>query len=192
MGMAAKAGDSGALLEGFRDYLALLARLQLAPSLRGKIDLSGVVQQALLEAHQASEPFRQMTAEQQAAWLRKALACNLADEVRKLTTARRDVNRERSLEQAVDESSGRLEAWLAADQTSPSEQATRNELLLRLAHALAQLPEEQRLAVEMHHLRGQPVAEVARELNRSEGAAGALLVRGLKKLRQLLKATDGG
>ena len=185
--MTAPAGDPGALLEGFRDYLALLARLQLAPHLRGKIDLSGVVQQTLLEAHGAIDQLRRMTAEQQAAWLRKALACNLADEVRKLTTARRDVTRERSLEQAVEESAGRLEAWLATDRSSPSEQAARNEQLLRLAHALARLPEDQRLAVELHHLHGRPVAEVARELNRSEGAAGALLARGLKKLRQLLK-----
>jgi RNA polymerase sigma-70 factor, ECF subfamily len=190
--MTAPAGDSDALLEGFHDYLALLARLQLAPQLRGKIDLSGGVQQTLLEAHRAMDLLRRMTAEQQAAWLRKALACNLADEVRKLGTARRDVGREVPLEQAVEESSARLEAWLAADHSSPTAQAVRNEELLRLAHALAQLPEDQRLAVELHHLRGRPVAEVARELGRSEGAAGALLARGLKKLRQLLKANEGG
>jgi RNA polymerase sigma-70 factor (ECF subfamily) len=108
--MSAPAGDPGVLLESFRDYLALLARLQLPPRLRGKIDLSGIVQQTLLEAHRALDQLRQMTAEQQAAWLRKALACNLADEVRKLGTAMRKVSRERSLEQAVEESSARLEA----------------------------------------------------------------------------------
>ena len=185
--MTAPVGDAGALLEGFREYLALLARLQLAPPLRGKIDLSGVVQQTLLEAHQALDQLGRMTPEEQAAWLRKALACNLADEVRKLGTAMRDVTRERSLERAVEESSARLEAWLATDRSSPSAHAVRNEQLLRLAHALARLPEDQQLAVELHHLRGRPVAEVARELGRSEGAAGALLARALKKLRQLLQ-----
>jgi RNA polymerase sigma-70 factor (ECF subfamily) len=190
--MTTPAGDPGALLEGFRDYLVLLARLQVAPQLRGKIDLSGVVQQTLLEAHQALDQLWPMAADEQAAWLRKALTCNMADEVRKLSTAMRDVTRERSLERAVEESSARLEAWLATDRSSPSEQAVRNEQLLRLAHALAQLPDDQRLAVELHHLRGRPVAEVARELGRSEGAAGALLVRGLKKLRELLKANVEG
>src|SRR5438477_11993259 len=188
--MTAPAENPDALLEGFRDYLALLARLQLAPQLRGKVDLSGVVQQTLLEAHQAMDQLRRMSAEQQAAWLRKALACNLADEVRKLGTAMRDVSRERSLEQAVEESSAQLEAWLATDQSSPSEQAVRNEQLLRLAQALAQLPEDQRLALELHHLQERPVAEVAQMLKRKEGAAGARVARALKKVRSIVRGEE--
>jgi RNA polymerase sigma-70 factor (ECF subfamily) len=123
----------------------------------------------LLEAHQAIDQLRGMTVDQQAAWLRKALACNLADEVRKLCTPRRDVSREQSLERAMTESSARLEAWLASEQSSPSEQAVRNEELLRLAHAVAQLPEDQRLAVELHHLRGRPVTLTTRPAATTSG-----------------------
>jgi RNA polymerase sigma-70 factor (ECF subfamily) len=184
--------DAGHELDRYREYLALLARLQLDPRLQGKVDLSGVVQQTLLEAHLAGDRFRQMTEEQQTAWLRRTLANNLTDEVRKLNTAMRDVGREVSLEAAVEQSSARLEAWLASDRSSPSEQAARNEQLLRLAAALARLPEDQRRAVEMHHLGGCPVAEVARVLDRSEGAVGALLVRGLKRLRELLRTEERG
>ena len=105
-------------------------------------------------------------------------------------TAGRDVAREQPLEAALERSSARLEAWLAADQSSPSQRAIRHEQLLRLAEALAQLPADQRTAVELHHLRGCPVAEVARQMGRSDGAVGALLVRGLKKLRELLRETE--
>jgi RNA polymerase sigma-70 factor (ECF subfamily) len=179
--------DHGPELERFREYLALLARLQLDPRLQGKVDLSGVVQQTLLEAHQAWGQLEKMDEGQRAAWLRRALANNLTDEVRKLGTAARDVSREQSLEAALGESSSRLEAWLASEQSSPGEQAIRNEQLLALAGALADLPEDQRKAVELHHLQGLPVAEVAGLMRRSPGAVGALLVRGLKKLREHLR-----
>src|SRR5262249_34900523 len=39
-------------LERFRAYLGVLARLEVSPAMRDKVDLSGVIQQTLLEAHQ--------------------------------------------------------------------------------------------------------------------------------------------
>jgi RNA polymerase sigma-70 factor (ECF subfamily) len=183
--MAPEPDVSGGDVERYREYLGLLARLQLGPRWQGKVDLSGVVQQTLLEAHQALA--RQPGAPLREAWLRQVLVNNLRDELRKVGTAARDAARERSLEAALDESSSRLEAWLAADQSSPSQRAAHNEQLLRLADALAQLPPDQRQAVELHHLQGQPLAEVAERTGRSKGAAAQLLFRGLKKLRVLLE-----
>jgi len=188
--MARPVEDPGALLERFRDYLALLARLQLDPRLQGKVDLSGVVQQTLLEAHQAMDRFRRMTEEQQVAWLRKALARNLTDEVRKLGTARRDVSREQSLETALEESSGRLEKWLESEASSPSQHVLRQEQLLRLAEALGKLPDDQRQAVERHHLRGFALAEVGEQMGRTREAVAGLLFRGIKNLRQRLNEDD--
>ena len=177
-------------LERFRDYLCLLARLQLDAKLQGKVDLSGVVQQTLLEAHQALVQFPDRNAALKAAWLRQILANNLRDEVRKFGAAARDVDRERSLDAALAESSARLGAWLAADQSSPSQQAVRQEELLQLAAALTRLPADQRQAVELHHLKGVPLADVAWQLGRSKGAVAQLLFRGLKKLRELLSECE--
>jgi RNA polymerase sigma-70 factor, ECF subfamily len=175
-------------LERFRAYLALLARMQLDPSLQGKVDLSGVVQQTLLEAHQAMDQLRQWDEPRQLAWLRRALCNNLTDEVRKLGAAARDVSREVSLEAGLEQSAVRLEAWLASEESSPPERAMRNEQLLRLAEALERLPEDQRAAVELHHLKGRPLVEVAEVLGRSKGAVATLLFRGMTRLRKDLGA----
>jgi RNA polymerase sigma-70 factor (ECF subfamily) len=180
--------DSGDLLERFRSYLSLLARMLLDPSLQGKVDLSGVVQQTLLEAHQALEQLRAWEQPRQLGWLRRALANNLTDEVRKLGTAARDIGRAQSLEAELEQSSVRLEAWLASEESTPPERAMRNEQLLRLAEALERLPENQRTAVEMHHLKGRPLAEVAEALGRSKGATATLLFRGMTRLRKDLGA----
>jgi RNA polymerase sigma-70 factor (ECF subfamily) len=177
---------AGQDLERFRPYLRLLARLQLDPRLRAKLDPSDVVQQTLLHAHQARDQLRGRSEAEQAAWLRKILANTLANAARDLRRDKRDVGRERSLEAAVEESSARLEAWLASAQAEPSRRAERNEQFLRLAEALEQLPEGQREAVVLHHLQGWSLAELAGHLGRSEGAVAGLLHRGFKKLRELL------
>jgi RNA polymerase sigma-70 factor (ECF subfamily) len=65
----------------------------------------------------------------------------------------------------------------------------RQEQLLRVARAVAQLPDDQRIVIEMHHLRDQPVAEVAAYLGRTEASVAGLLRRGLKRLRELLQET---
>jgi hypothetical protein len=69
-------------LERFRDYLALLARLQLGSHPTGRVDPSDVVQQTLMEAYEKRDEFRGETSGAHAAWLRKMLARNVADALR--------------------------------------------------------------------------------------------------------------
>jgi RNA polymerase sigma-70 factor (ECF subfamily) len=127
-------------LEGYRDYLRLLAQVQLSPRLQAKVDASDIVQQTLLEAHKYRGQCRGQSEPERLAWLRAILANVLAAAARRFSAGARDLGREGSLEAEVDLSSSRLECLLAADQTSPSEQTVRGEDLLRLARALACLP----------------------------------------------------
>jgi RNA polymerase sigma-70 factor, ECF subfamily len=176
-------------LERFRAYLGLLARMEVSPRLRDRVDLSGVVQQTLLEAHQAlkEQPAREQSGQATATWLRSILSHNLADALRKLVASKRDVRREWSLDAALDQSASRLEHWLAVEQSSPSQRAIRQEELLKMAETLAELPEAQRRAIELHHLRGMPLAEIADELGSTKAAVAGLLHRGLKTLRTRLE-----
>src|SRR5947209_5369812 len=184
--MAEAVPDPGVVLERYRDYLRLLARLQLPAHLRGKLDPSDVVQHTLLKAYQKLDQLRGQTPGEQAAWLRQILANTLANAVRDYGRGRRDAALERSLEAALHDSSARLEAWLAADQSSPSQQAERNEQVLRLAEALTGLPDPQREALLLRHCHGWSLAQIGEHLGRSRAAVASLLRRGLQQLREFL------
>jgi RNA polymerase sigma-70 factor (ECF subfamily) len=176
----------GAGLERYRAYLLVLARLQLDPRLRGKLDASDVVQQALLQAYRAREQFRGHSEAERTAWLRQILAHCLGNALRDFTRDRRDVQ----LEQALDASSARLGAWLSAQQPSPSQRAIEQEQAVRVAEALARLPEAQRDALILQHWHGWSLAEIGEELGRSPAAVAGLIKRGLNRLRELLPAGE--
>jgi RNA polymerase sigma-70 factor (ECF subfamily) len=184
------AQDAAERLPEFRDYLRLLARAQLGPRFQAKLDPSDLVQQTLLEAHRDIDQFRGTTRAEMAAWLRRVLARNLANAVRDLGRDKRDVGREESLERRLEESSVRLESWLADAGLAPDDQAARNETLLRLSSALAGLPAAQREAVELRHLHGWALADVAAHMGRTPAAVAGLLHRGLSALQALLTETE--
>jgi RNA polymerase sigma-70 factor (ECF subfamily) len=184
--MAQTGEEHGPNLERFRQYLCLLARVQLAPRLQSKLDASDVVQQTLLEAYQKRDQFRGHREGEWLAWLRQILAHNLADALRAFGQAKRNVARECSLEEALVQSSVRLESWLAAEQSSPSQHAQRQERAVRLADALAALPEAQRQALELRYWQGWSLAEIGQHLGRSHEAVAGLLKRGLQQLRTQL------
>lgn len=176
--------------EDLRAYLGLVVRLHVDARLAAKLDLSGILQQTLLEAHREGDRLPRDRG-QEAAWLRKALTNNLMDDIRKLTAGKRDAAREVSLDQLAEESSARLQTWLARADQSPSGQAIRHEEALRLARSLEALPLDQRRAVELHHFAGRSLAEIAAELGRTKAAVAGLLHRGLQKLRTLLREREG-
>ncbi len=57
---------------------------------------------------------------------------------------------------------------------------------VRLAIALARLPETQREAVTLKHFEERPLMEVANLMDRSPASVASLLRRGLARLRELL------
>jgi RNA polymerase sigma-70 factor (ECF subfamily) len=173
-------------LEKYREYLRLLASQQLATHFRGKVDPSGVVQETLWEAHRELERGAEVPSGERLAWLRRILANNLADEVRRMTADKRDVGREVSLEQGIEASSRRLEEWLARDLNPAS--VKYDEPVLRLVGALAKLPEAQREAIILQYWTGLTFAEIAVELGRSREAVAGLIKRGLRQLRTELGA----
>lgn len=188
--MSEKAARSTPDLNQFRGYLRLLAEIELGRHLRAKVDPSDIVQQSLLEAHQDLASFRGQTEPEVVGWLRTILARNLLNTARDFGAQKRDIRRERAIAHRLDQSSQCLAQFLAASQTSPSQQVVRNEQAEKLASALAQLPDDQRVAVIHKHFHGASLAAIATDMDRSTLAVAGLLKRGLKKLRTLMDESE--
>jgi RNA polymerase sigma-70 factor (ECF subfamily) len=187
----AKGGDGaalGELLELYRNYLQLLARLQLGRRLQGKVDSLDLVQETFLDAHAGFAHFRGTTEQELLGWLRQVLACNTASLVRRYYgTKRRGVDLERTLSWELDQSSDALDAGLVARTSSPSHQAARREQAVLIADALSRLPGDYREAIILRQIEGRSFPEVAREMNRSLDSVKKLWIRGLSRLRSELR-----
>ncbi|MCS6852195.1 MAG: sigma-70 family RNA polymerase sigma factor [Gemmataceae bacterium] len=185
--LRARGGDGsalGALLEQYRSYLTLLARLQIRRRLQGKADPGDLVQETFLAAHCHWGRFRGTSERELIAWLREILAAQLGNLVRRyLGTRGRDVRLERPLVQELDQSSQCLEAGFIAPQSSPSQQAARREQAVLLANALEQLPPDYREVLILRHLEGLSLPEVARRMGRTLDSVKKLWTRGLARLR---------
>lgn len=177
-------------LEQFRDYLKLLARMQLGRSNWTCLDASDVVQQTLMEAHRKQHQFRGASEAERAAWLRRILANTLSNAVRAEGQIKRDRGRLRSLQVELDASSARIETFLIADQSSPSQRVIRQEDVFRVAKVLAMLPDAQREAIVLRHCEGSSIDEIGRQMGKAPDAVAGLLKRGLRQLRSLTRITE--
>jgi RNA polymerase sigma-70 factor (ECF subfamily) len=164
----------GVELEGLRPYLHLVARMHLDYRLRSVFDPEDVVQDVCIKA---LKNWDQCTGVRKA-WLRRILLNHLNDLIRKITGPEANVD----LQVALEHSSARLDALLAADQSTPSQRAARNEELARLADALANLPVKEQEVVILNWLHQTKLKDVAAQLGMTLGSAGGYLRRGMARL----------
>ncbi|MFO0909075.1 MAG: sigma-70 family RNA polymerase sigma factor [Isosphaeraceae bacterium] len=189
---AARDGDSealGVLLERQRPKLLSAADRKLRRRITARIDALDIVQQTFLEAARSFATFLGRTEDELSAWLRSILDNRVATAVRDhAQLQKRDVRRERSIDQPVPSSDTRDAAPQDFDAglTSPSRRAIRSEEADALLRALATLPEDQREAVRLRHLENRSLAEIADRLGRSRDATAGLIKRGVKTLRERL------
>jgi RNA polymerase sigma-70 factor (ECF subfamily) len=188
--LLARAGNEdalGQLLEMYRNYLALAARLQISRRLQSKVDAADLVQDTFLKAHRCFDQFRGTTQAELLGWLRQILAMNVANLLRHYYgTQGRDVRLEQELADEMGRSSQAWSIGLAAEQSTPSQRAARREEAVLLADALGKLPADYAEVIVLRHLEGLAFAEVARRIGRSVDSVEKLWVRGLTRLRRLL------
>ena len=170
-------------LESFREYLRLLARMNMDPRLQGRIDPSDIVQQTLLKAHEKQDQFRGKTdAERglaaddsgQPDGRRPAQVSPAAG-----NTGALDRRGPRGILGTVGRLAGRRRSW-------PARESCDRSGLLEMAEAMAKLPEDQRTALELRHLQGLSVPATASDMGKSPSAVASLLYRGMKSLREMM------
>jgi RNA polymerase sigma-70 factor (ECF subfamily) len=177
----------GELLEVYRRYLHLLARIEIGRNLQAKLDASDLVQDTLLEAHRNFPRFEGSSETQFVCWLRRIMAANLANVLRRyLGTQGRDARLERELGVRLDQSSRLLDRGLVDRGSSPSHQASRREQAVLLADALEKLAADYREVIVLRHLEGLTFPEVSQRMGRSLDSVEKLWVRGLAQLRQVM------
>jgi RNA polymerase sigma-70 factor (ECF subfamily) len=178
-------------LDHYSDWLRLLARLQIDTRFQGKFDASDIVQQTLLEACRDLPKFRGRSETELLAWLRGILGHVIGHQVRRYGgTLARDAAREVSLEASLAATSCALANVLVAEQTSPSQQAAREEEGVRLAQVLESLPADYREVLILRNLEGLSHDAVAQRMNRSPGAIRMLWVRALARFRSEFENGD--
>lgn len=184
---AAKAGDNdalGRLLDHFRKQLRETIRADVQGPLQRRLDESDIIQQACLRAMQSfGEQFRGSSVEEFWGWLQTIQRNALVDAVRHNKAAKRNAHQEQSV--------GEPGAFVG-QVTSPSQKAIHSERRRRLQAAIAALPDEQRTAVHMRHIEEQKIADIAAALGKSEDATAKIILRGMSKLKDILRQQSGG
>jgi RNA polymerase sigma-70 factor (ECF subfamily) len=162
----------------------------LDPRLRAQPDAPNVLREALQEVERDHGQSRAGAEQELAAWLQPILADTLAGTDR--ASEPEANNAEFSLRPDLHLSSVLPEEEAAYERLSAEEVARRNEELLRLARALARLPEDQRTVLKLKHLQGYSVADICRRTGKSKVAVVGLLFEGTRALGALLVTPDEG
>lgn len=176
----------GRLLELYRNYLRVLADLEIGRRLRRKVDASDIVQETYLEAHRQFAQFRGTIEPQLAEWLRTILAGALARTVRRyFGTQARDLRLEQEISSGLGQSSAALSAWAVDSMSTPSHQVVRGEQTMIVTDALSALPDDYRTVLLLRHMEGLTFVQIAEQMNRTVDSVEKLWVRGLARLKQV-------
>lgn len=167
------------LLDSFRAYLLAVAGAEIDEGLRAKVAPSDIVQETLLEAHQGFGRFQGDSADAMMAWLRRILLNNLANQRRHFyDTDKRDVRREVPLDHASSD--------LPVLFGGPGRALASAEQERMLERALAELPDDYRVAIIGRNRDNLTFVQIGERLGRSEEAARKIWMRAILALKEKL------
>ena len=161
---------------------------QLGVTLRKKIEPEDIFQEVTVDAIRVladielgdREPF---------SWLCQIAERRIIDAHRRFFGAKK---RDAAREVALGAPGGSISQpglinMLVKTMTTPSQAFSRNARELKLMEAIGTLPEDQQEALRLRYIEGLPSKEIAKRLEKSDGAIRVMLTRSLKRLQSILK-----
>lgn len=165
----ARHGDQEAIAEvaaEFHDTLVDFAESRIGPSLRREIGPEDVAQDALLKALGSLTRFEWRSESSFRQWL-----FGIAEHLIRNASRRRSASiRELSMD-------------VTGDEESPSHALRKGERFDRLEKAITALSPDHRKVIRLARIEGLKIAEIAKRMNRSEGAIHQLLSRAMSQLK---------
>lgn len=183
------AGDAAAAARLFDRHLPRLraaARARIPGSLRAKVGVSDVVQEAYVAAFCDLSRFEDRGDGSFRRWLRRILENKVASEIRRLATRGRDARREVRLASAVEPPAP---AGRAAPRSPPS-QAAAAERAAAVRAAVDSLPPDQRDVIRLVHVDGLSFVEAGARMGRSPDATRMLYHRAMDRVADRLWPDD--
>jgi RNA polymerase sigma-70 factor, ECF subfamily len=183
------------LISQQRERLRRMIEVRLDPRLRGRLDTSDVVQDAMVDVASRLEEYLKDPKVPFFLWVRLVAGERLAWLHRHhLGVKMRDAGREVSLyRQALPAASSfALASMLLGAQTSPTQAAVRAERQLRVQEALNSLDPIDREVLALRHFEHLNPAETALVLGLKPDAASKRYVRALRRVKDLLAGMPGG
>jgi RNA polymerase sigma-70 factor, ECF subfamily len=183
----AVAGDGDALQRLIVHFHAMLRGVVAAArdaDLHSRIDPDDVLQQAYVSAFQGLAQCRFAGPAPFYKWLETIALSRLEDFQRAERRKKRDAARAACPVADSTSSYPDLIYRLAGPDSTPSRLVAKGEAVAAVLSCLARLNDEQREVVRLRYLEGQPVADIAAHLGKSESAIHMLCHRGLKALRE--------
>jgi RNA polymerase sigma-70 factor (ECF subfamily) len=187
----AQRGDAEAvnqLLDRHRNAVHRMVQMRLDQRIQGRVDVSDVVQEVLLEANRRLQDYLRNPTMSFHLWIRQIAQDRIIDAHRRhRASAKRSVDREHPLVAVEDErSSILLAAQLCDPQLTPAAAAAQRELARHVEQALVQLAEPDCEIIVMRHYEHLSNQEVAQALGLTEPAASMRYLRAIRRLRALL------
>ncbi len=167
-----------------------MVELRLDRKIQGRVGVSDVVQEALVEVNRRLPQYLENPAMSFHLWVRQITKDRIIDAHRRHRgSAKRSVDREQVLAvpAAGDRSTHDLVMQIRDPELTPAAAATRQEMAQRVEQALGQLTDQDCEIIIMRHYEQLSNAEIAEAMDLTPPAAGMRYLRAIRRLKQHLQ-----